>query len=104
MAIIYILFGLIFWIWVLEVEPQDSGNFGVGRERRYILMLNKFRGVCYYNPESLYKQVSSHLKTALHTEPKDYLTATPREIEVEAMRLAGKRGIEFIHATTLSLL
>ena len=84
-----------YYIWVLQVQPADVGHAGFGRDRVYILMLHKWKGECHYNPEELYAIVASRIKASIRTRPRDYLVSTPRDIEVEAMRVAGLRDITF---------
>ena len=99
--IIELLFGLFYHIWAVEAKPEHQGHSGVARPRLYILMLHRMKGVAMYDPVTLYKQVSDDLMMSFRTLPRDYMTATPRDIEIFAMRLASTRGIEYKPAARL---
>jgi hypothetical protein len=96
--VIDMLFGDFFFIWVIETNTEDVGHGGTQRPRLYFLFLNKTRGVCLEDPVTLFRAVSMHLKEHLSTEPADYLVATEREIQLEAMRLAALRSIPYTDA------
>ena len=92
------LLGDDYWIWVFKVDSADCGHAGMSRNRLCVLFLHKFEGVLLHDPISMYEQITCKLKRHVATRPSDYLAASQVDIDHAAMRLAAKRGIDFIPA------
>ncbi|CAE7573692.1 unnamed protein product [Symbiodinium pilosum] len=79
-------------IWQLWNDLEDVGHSGAARPRTYVIFARKDARVLR-QPTDLYKQVTDHLKGLLSTEPKDYLTASPLEVDLEAAEVCRIRKV-----------
>ena len=104
MEIIKFLFGAFYWIYLLEVCPTDHSNDGVARPRLYVLMLNKSKGRILYDPCTMYNLIKAELQQSIPTSARDYMVATPRDVEVAAMQLAAQRHTAYLPASSSALL
>lgn len=93
--VIHVLFGDKFQSWVLAADAEDVGHSGGSRPRLYILLLRKTRGIVLHDPVQIFNAVAKQLRSHLGTQPSDYLVATNREIQCEAMRIAAIRKITY---------
>ena len=91
---------MIFWI---LTNPEDQGHDGSNRERYWFMFSHKETSTILYDPVLLYGRISEALRSVLRTTPKDYMVASPREVEIEAMRLAALRNIEYQAESTWQL-
>ncbi|CAJ1422350.1 unnamed protein product [Effrenium voratum] len=80
----------------LFFQPADSGFTAVNRTRTYAIGCNREYSHCLYDPFELKDSLVSKLQGALQpTEVKDFLIASPTEIQLEAQQLAARRGVQY---------
>ena len=84
-----------YYIWTFIVEAADSGHRGASRTRVYVLFCHKLKGRVLTCPLTAYDIIKRRIKESVQTSPSDYLVGSPRDILVEAMRMAAVRKIEF---------
>ena len=77
------------------VKPSDIGHSGISRHRTYIYCVH--RETCRYlvDVHEAYKVLCKVLKKRVSTKPRDYLVATPQQIQADALRIAQDRKVEF---------
>ena len=92
---IFMLLGADYWMWVLEVEAEDSGHKGATRSRIYIIFCHKLRGRVLFCPWEMYQQISRKIQRSVATTPSSYMFASLDDVQVEAMRVAQARKIPY---------
>ncbi|CAE8655044.1 unnamed protein product, partial [Polarella glacialis] len=95
MQIIYFLLYDMYDVFPIPVDLADVGHAGASRARVYILVVlrGQFRQLC--DPIVLYQQIATAIKATSATQPADYMTAGPLEIQLEASEVARIRSVPF---------
>jgi hypothetical protein len=95
MQIIYFLLYDMYDVFPIPVDLADVGHAGASRARVYILVVlrGQFRQLC--DPIVLYQQITTAIKATSATQPADYMTAGPLEIQLEASEVARIRSVPF---------
>ena len=71
------------------------GMTGWPCNRIYVVMLHKSYGKVLHDPIDMYQRIKSELQNRTPTSARDYMTATPRDVELAAMRIAANRCIDY---------
>ncbi|CAE8715092.1 unnamed protein product, partial [Polarella glacialis] len=102
MQIIYFLLYDMYDVFPIPVDLADVGHAGASRARVYILVAlrGQFRQLC--DPIVLYQQITTAIKATSATQPADYMTAGPLEIQLEASEVARIRSVP-VRPNTLDL-
>ena len=79
----------------LFVRPADLGHSGVSRRRTYIYCVHRQRCRHLYDVHEAYALISKAICKVIHTQPRDYLVASPQQVMADAMRVADVRRIPF---------
>ena len=103
MHILHILFGDDYFIWIIRATPSHQGHDGVSKERLCVVLSHKERTICLQDPVRLYTSISEVMQHHVATSPSDYFIADHREVQLEAMRMAGVRGITYRPETCFAL-
>ena len=91
--VIFMLLGADYWMWVFDVEAEDSGHKGATRSRIYILFCHKVRGRVLFCPLEMYEQIRRAIQRSVATTPSSYMFASLGDVQVEAVRVATARKI-----------
>jgi hypothetical protein len=77
------------------VKPSDIGLSGIARHRTYIFCAH--RETCRYlvDVHQAYRVLCKVLRKRVSTRPRDYLVATPQQVQADALRIAQDRKVEF---------
>lgn len=73
------------------VSPSDIGHDGSRRPRVYVYCSHRSTGRYLFDIHEAYNRISLKLKKYIHTRPRDYMVATMRDVQLEALRWADKR-------------
>ena len=79
----------------LFVKPGHIGHTGMARHRTYIFCAHRERCRYLVDVKEAYRTICKTLRKNVSTRPGDYFVATQQQVQVDALKVAHDRGIEF---------
>ena len=89
------LYGQHYRIYPFYLNTEDVGHRGMARARVYIFLAHKERvclreGVDIYE---VYRKIAATIKSAVQTQPRDYLISSAQEVAMDVGRVGSKRKL-----------
>ena len=80
-------------LYPLPMEPKDLGHQGVARRRVYVVMAHRKHAKRTHDLTNLFWSISKAMRELVQTCPADYFMTEPRDVQLEAVRVARLRRI-----------
>lgn len=74
-------------------SPSLAGFNATARYRTWCIGSHRHHTTCLHDPFFLQEQIEHHIASLVKLQVADYLVASADEVRLEAMALAGKRGV-----------
>ena len=97
MEMLHILLADTFEFYKIHVDMPDVGHSGCSRRRVYIICSNRQRMRCVRDPRDLATKIFGVLRQFPGTRPRDYLTASALEVQLEAFETCQVRSVRYKH-------